>query len=171
MKQRCFGNAIVREGSIVKGHACVYGNAQITNSKISEWATIFGNAKIIEGYVHGHAKIYGNAQIGGEVYGCAQVYGYADIGINAKIYGSCHICGCVRVGEYTEIFGMTKIDFPTSDTIWSFRIKGDLYLKGTEDFFNYYNIEFKNYLKEGEPLKLSPFLLKWKLGLLNFMMN
>lgn len=151
---KVFGNAIVREGSIVKGHACVYGNAKITNSKISEWATIFGNANIVEGYVHGHSKIYGHAQIGGEVYGCAQVYGRADIDINTKIYGSCHICGKVYVGEYVEIFGMTKIDFPTSDVILPFRINGDSYFKNTKDFLNYYIIEYKNYLKQSEQLKL-----------------
>lgn len=150
---KVFGNAIVKGDSIIRGHACVYGNAKITDAKISEWATVCGNAQIIEGYVHGHACIYGNTQIGGEVYGCTQVYGSADIGINTKIYGSCHICGNVRIGEYTEIFGMAKIDFPTSDAILPFRIKGDLYLKNTKEFLNYYKAERKNYLKEYEELK------------------
>jgi uncharacterized beta-barrel protein YwiB (DUF1934 family) len=49
---------------------------------------------------------------------------------------------------------MTKIDFPTSDVILSFRIKGDFYLKNTKDFLNYYKAERKNYLKEYEELKL-----------------
>lgn len=151
---KVFGNAIVKGDSIIRGHACVYGNAKITDAKISEWATVCGNAQIIEGYVHGHACVYGNTQIGGEVYGCAQVYGSADIGINTKIYGSCHICGNVRIGEYTEIFGMAKIDFPTSDVILPFRIKGDFYLKNAKDFLNYYKAECKNYLKECEKLKL-----------------
>jgi carbonic anhydrase/acetyltransferase-like protein (isoleucine patch superfamily) len=150
---KVFGNSIVKGDSIIRGHACVYGNAKITDAKISEWATVCGNAQIIEGYVHGHACVYGNTQIGGEVYGCVQVYGSADIGINTKIYGSCHICGNVRIGEYTEIFGMAKIDFPTSDVILPFRIKGDLYLKNTKEFLNYYKTERKNYLKEYEELK------------------
>ena len=152
---KVFGNAIVEKDSIVGGHACVYGNAHISHgAKVSGWATICRNAHVF-GDVYDHACVYGNAQISGEVYGCAQVYGHAEIDINAKIYGLCHICGSVSVEGYTEIFGMTKIDFPTSDIILpTLRIKGDFYFKNTEDFLNYYKTERKIFLKQYERQKL-----------------
>lgn len=93
------GHALVRMKSVISGTASVHGRAKIINSEIGDSANVYDTATIDNSQISGKAQVFGNAYISwSSVYDNAQVSGNVKVRSKSKIYMN------GRVSGYADIF-------------------------------------------------------------------
>lgn len=98
--------AMVMEGSVVKGNAQVFGHAVVSYMcQIADSAQVYGKARISCSRVYGKAKVGGQARIDLNT----RIYGNARVFDTAYIQGHCHVFGNAKVYEHGMLANDTKI--------------------------------------------------------------
>lgn len=100
-----FGNVLVNM-SEVGGTSRLYGNAVITDeSKIGDYACVHEDAFIVKSSVYGYANVSGKVIVKGnsEIHGNARVSGKVEITDRSSVYGDVMISGEIKISDEAKI--------------------------------------------------------------------
>ena len=157
-----YGNAIVRDETVVMGDAKVCGNARVyDNAKVCGNARVYDNVQISDNVVvMGNARVCGNARVRNNAQVCDNAIVRDDVRVfvNAQIYDNAVVVGNAKVCDNAEIGGKARIGGNTviqGNAI----IGGDAIISSDKDY-----IIFKNWWSSGRFFTWTRSNNKWKVG-------
>ena len=157
-----YGNAIVRDETVVMGDAKVCGNARVyDNAIVCGNARVYDNVQISDNVVvMGNARVCGNARVRNNAQVCdnAIVRDDARVFVNAQICDNAIVMGKAKVCDNAIVMGKARIGGNTviqGNAI----IGGDAIISSDKDY-----IIFKNWWSSGRFFTWTRSNNKWKVG-------